>query len=452
MSLFYDRVGDTTCYDVVIVGAGMVGSCLAALLGEAAKSSPSLRPLKIGLLESNPLDAPWRQGFDPRVSALTVATQRILESVDAWPLMKSQRVSAFRKMDVWDAEGSGSIQFYAEELGETRLGHIVENRVIQGALIERCRQYAQIDILCPEQLVGIDKKPLAVANRELFLRLGSGQSIRTKLLVGADGANSFVRDKLNFSLKVRHYHHDAIVTTVKTERSHEATAWQRFTPSGPIAFLPLVWKQGSKAQEQEPYPSRINEGSDHYCSLVWSTSPAVARDLLKLSEKDFCLALTTAFEARLGRVEWCDKRYSYPLKQRHVAHYIQDNVALIGDAAHTIHPLAGQGVNLGFMDAAVLAEEICHAMAVGLSPGLLGVLRRFERRRKGPNLTMMMAMTGFKRLFAAEDLMVRMVRNKGMNLMNRATPVKNHVMQQAMGLSGDLPTSAKVNVEADVLY
>ncbi|MBL4865328.1 MAG: FAD-dependent monooxygenase, partial [Pseudomonadales bacterium] len=329
MSLFYNQ--DTACFDIVIVGGGMVGACLAALLGEAAQSSPPLAALKIGLLESNSLDAPWQEGFDPRVSALTVASQRVLESVGAWELMKTHRVSPFRVMDVWDAEGTGSIQFYAEELAEVRLGHIVENRVIQKSLIQRCREYSQIEILCPEQLVRIEK-----TTAEVSLLLGSDRVVQTKLLVGADGANSFVRNHLNFSLRVRDYHHDAIVTTVKTEKPHQATAWQRFTPSGPIAFLPLS--------------SDREEHDGHYCSLVWSTLPEEARGLLERTDEAFCEALTLAFEERLGRVEWCDKRYSYALKQRHVAHYIQDNIALIGDAAHTIHPLAGQGVNLGFMD------------------------------------------------------------------------------------------------------
>ena len=447
MSLFYEQdTKDALNFDIVIVGGGMVGACLAALLGEAAKTSSKLAALKVRVLENSVLDAPWQAGFDPRVSAITVASQRVLENVGAWPLMVSHRVSPFRKMDVWDAEGTGSIQFYAEDLGETRLGHIVENRVIQKALLECCRHYPQIEILSPEQLVKIEK-----TTPDVSLLLGSHRTVRTKLLVGADGANSFVRDQLRFSLQVSDYHQSAIVTTIKTEKSHEATAWQRFTPTGPIAFLPLS-DDGRYDQigGDQPGDGKTNEKDNS--SLVWSTSPAESRDLLALTDEAFSQKLTQAFEGRLGQVEWCDKRFSYPLKQRHVSNYIQDNVALIGDAAHTIHPLAGQGVNLGFMDAAVLAEEICQAMEAGLSPGIHGFLRRFERRRKGPNLAMMTAMGGFKQLFSAEDLSIRMLRNTGMSLMNQASPIKNHIMAQAMGLSGDLPLSAKPKLESDLLY
>ena len=425
MPRFYSEDATGT-YDIIIVGGGMVGACLAALLGEAAQSSKSFASLKIGIIDNAPLleNKFTNNGFDPRVSALTIASQRILESIGAWPLMSAERLTSFRAMDVWDAEGTGSIHFDAEDLGEIQLGYIVENRVIHYALMQRCNQYSQIEFLCPEKIVRIEKQ-----TAEVSLTLASGRTIQTKLLVGADGANSFVREQLNFAMQVRSYHHDAIVTTVKTEKSHQSTAWQRFTPSGPVALLPL----------------------EKHCSIVWSTSPEDSAELLELDDESFCLALTRAFEGRLGKIEWCDKRFSFPLKQRHVEEYVHDNVALVGDAAHTIHPLAGQGVNLGLLDAAVLAEELCRGMESGLEPGLHAILRRYERRRKGPNLAMMNAMSGFKQLFSADNLKLRLIRNVGMNLVNQTSHLKNTVMAQAMGLSGDLPRSAKTTAEVDLL-
>ena len=223
------------------------------------------------------------------------------------------------------------------------------------------------------------------------------------------------------------YQQSAIVTTVKTEQAHQHTAWQRFLETGPLAFLPL----------------RSCEGDDHSCSIVWSLDDEELDAKMALDDKAFASALARAFEHRLGDIIAVDKRFAFPLRQRHADLYVQPGLALVGDAAHTIHPLAGQGVNLGLMDAAVLTEELIRACQRQLELGELSVLQRYQRRRRGDNALMMGTMSGFKLLFGEPALPVRWLRNTGMNWLNELSPVKNRVAANAMGLSGDLPALAK---------
>jgi 2-octaprenylphenol hydroxylase len=249
------------------------------------------------------------------------------------------------------------------------------------------------------------------------VELEGGESLQADLLVAADGALSRVRELMDFATREWDYGHSALVASVETERPHEATAWQRFLPSGPLAFLPLPGEEGR-----------------HFCSIVWSIRQELVDDLLAASDQEFCARLEQAFERRLGGVLGVSRRFAFPLRQRHAIDYVQPGVALVADAAHTIHPLAGQGINLGLQDVAVLAEEILAATARGANPGRLDVLRRYQRRRKGENLAMMAAMDGFKRLFEQQALPVRWLRNVGMRGVGRLTPVKQRLMRHAMGL------------------
>ena len=246
--------------------------------------------------------------------------------------------------------------------------------------------------------------------------------MRARLLVGADGAQSRVRHFARVQARGWPYDQQALVATVATERSHRETAWQRFLPNGPLAFLPL---------------------HDGRSSIVWSTTPEQARQLLAEDEESFCRQLEQAFAATLGRIESCGERAAFPLRLQYVDSYVQPGLALIGDAAHTVHPLAGQGVNLGILDAASLAEVLLEARAQGKDIAALKVLRRYERWRKGHNLMMMAAMDGFKRLFGATWEPLRWMRNAGLNLTNALPPVKQLIMNQAMGRSGDLPALAR---------
>jgi len=236
-------------------------------------------------------------------------------------------------------------------------------------------------------------------------------------LVAADGAMSRIRTLLGFETREWDYGHSAIVATVELERGHQNTAWQRFLPTGPLAFLPLP-----------------GEGGRHYCSIVWSVSEHLLDGLLALEAQDFCAELERAFERRLGKVLACSDRFGFPLRQRHALDYVQAGVALVADAAHTIHPLAGQGINLGLADVAVLAQEILSGHERGASPGQLQLLKRYQRKRKSENLTMMAAMDGFKVLFEQPALPIRLLRNAGMRTVSQLGPLKAQLMHRAMGL------------------
>jgi len=407
--------------DLVIVGAGMVGLTLAALL--AGKG------LRIRILESRDIDPHnalgWEQsqrekGYDPRVSALTVASQQVLTVAGVWSGIEQMRLMPYRAMEVWDGEGSGQIRFDCAELHEPCLGHIVENRVTQAALLNRVLSQENCELSVGVQLAELSE-PDADAVRTLTL--SSGEVIQARCVVAADGALSNTRRLAGIGMWEWDYGHHAIVTTVTTEQPNQATCWQRFTGDGPLAFLPL------------PDP--------HLSSIVWSTSPDHAKVLMELDDTEFCLALERAFEGRLGTVMQPAPRFVFPLRQRHAKQYVNAGFAAIGDAAHTIHPLAGQGVNLGLMDAAALAETIIDGLTDGVAWNSEYHLRRFQRARQSENLQMAATMEGFKRLFNAHGAVPILLRNAGMSLMNRLSPVKNHIVQEAMGLSGNLPRLAR---------
>ncbi|WP_457440540.1 2-octaprenyl-3-methyl-6-methoxy-1,4-benzoquinol hydroxylase [Pseudomonas sp. TE3786] len=402
--------------DLVIVGAGMVGSALALALQHSG--------VDILLLDGSPLSVkPFEQSaaFEPRVSALSMASQRILERVGAWPGIEARRTSPYGEMQVWDGSGTGQIHFSAASVHAEVLGHIVENRVIQDALLEQLHD-TDLGLLANARL-----EQLRHSGDDWLLTLADGRTVRTPLVIAADGANSAVRRLAGCATREWDYLHHAIVTSVHCSQPHQLTAWQRFTDDGPLAFLPLA---------------REGDGQG-WCSIVWSTTPAQAERLMALDDSEFCRELGKAFEWRLGEVLEADPRLCIPLRQRHAKRYVEPGLALIGDAAHTIHPLAGQGVNLGFLDAAVLAEVLLHAIERGENIADERVLSRFERRRMPHNLAMMAAMEGFQRLFQADPLPVRWLRNSGLNLVDGLAEGKALFVRQALGLSGDLPALAK---------
>ncbi len=402
--------------DLIIVGAGMVGSTLALALEGSG--------LDILVLDASPLEAADfdpQGGFEPRVSALSAASQRIFERLGAWPGMSARRVSPYTDMHVWDGSGTGQIHFSAETVHAEVLGHIVENRVVQDALLETMQRRGGQRLLGAARFERLERMP-----QGWQLTLDDGRQLNAPLLVAADGANSAVRRLAGCETREWDYLHQAIVTSVRCSEPHQRTAWQRFTDDGPLAFLPLE-----------------RDGDQHWCSIVWSVTELEARRLMALDDVAFRAALGRAFEQRLGEVEEVDPRLCIPLRQRHAKRYVQPGLALIGDAAHTIHPLAGQGVNLGLLDAAVLAEVIESAMARGERPEDVRVLSRFERRRMPHNLAMMAAMEGFERLFQADPLPLRWLRNTGLKAVQALPEAKALFVRQALGLSGDLPALAR---------
>ncbi len=393
----------------------MVGSALAlALQG----SGLNIIVVDGGPLSVKPFDT--QAPFEPRVSALSAASQRILQRLDVWDGIATRRVSPYGEMQVWDGSGTGQIHFSAASVHADVLGHIVENRVVQDALLDRLHD-CDIGLLANARL-----EQMRRSGDDWLLTLADGRQLRAPLVVAADGANSAVRKLTGTATREWDYLHHAIVTSVRTEHSHHKTAWQRFTDNGPLAFLPLA------------------RPGEHWCSIVWSVTPQEAERLTALDDVTFCRELERAFEGRLGPVIAADPRLCVPLRQRHAKRYVAEGLALIGDAAHTIHPLAGQGVNLGFLDAAVLAEVLLHAAERGERLADIRVLSRFERRRMPHNLALMAAMEGFERLFQADQLPLRWLRNTGLKLVNQIPEAKATFVRQALGLSGDLPELARL--------
>ena len=417
-------------YDVIIVGAGISGAALACALARAHSQ------LRIALLEAQPLREGWPpintaiDGFDARVSALTTASCQLLEQLEDWPEIASRRVSPFRDMLVWDAEGTGQVHFEAADVRAEQLGFIVENRLIVAALVNSARQLAAIDIIDAVPVAGI-RLPGAAAVTALEpddelsqITLDDGRQLLAPLVVAADGANSVLRRQLDMPVREWDYQQNAIVCTVQLEQSHQSTAWQRFTPTGPLAFLPL---------SGEPEGGE-SDGNGSYCSIIWSQHREQAEALMQLDDEAFREALARNFERRLGDIVGMSKRFSFPLMQRHAVDYVLPGFALVADAAHAIHPLAGQGINLGLADVRVLSDCVLAAVARGQSAGDLAVLRRYQRQRKGDNLAMMAAVEAFKRAFEQQPLPLHWLRNTGMNWFDRQRGLKNRVIKYAMGI------------------
>ncbi|NOX75030.1 MAG: UbiH/UbiF/VisC/COQ6 family ubiquinone biosynthesis hydroxylase [Gammaproteobacteria bacterium] len=395
-------------YDVIVVGGGMVGAALACTLGDAG--------LKIAIIEGREPVMDWpTDEVDLRVSAITRASEQFLRELGAWQAIADERVSPYSEMHVWDAGGSGNIHFDCAEVGEPNLGHIIENRVVTRALWQRLSGLPGVQRFCPATARRLTLRNTIIGceppTNPVQLELDDGTVLNASLIVGADGGNSWVRNQAGIDISTREYAHTALVTTVKTERHHQYTAWQRFLPTGPLAFLPLT---------------------DGYSSIVWSTTAEEAARLEALDEALFKAELAASLEHKLGAITELGPRAGFPIRGRHARHYVKPHLALVGDAAHTIHPLAGQGVNLGFADAACLARELIQAWEQDDTPGSLKVLRRYERARRGDNLLVLEAMGGFKQLFGDPSPLVRGLRSAGLNLVDRLPVLKNLFIQQAL--------------------
>lgn len=404
--------------DVVIIGGGMVGACLAALLARRGVVPAE----RLVLIESR---LPSRPGTDAdidlRVSAVSRASERILRACGAWAPISSARTCAYQRMCVWDESArpgeTGAIEFDCASLGEPSLGHIVENRRIQWELLQQARAAGV-------RVVQSEVRGLERATRSLGVELADGLRIEAALVAAADGADSPARRLMGIGTRRHAHDQQAVVSHITTEESHRSTAWQRFLDTGPIALLPL---------------------HDGRSSIVWTTTPHAAAGLLTMGEDEFCAAVERASGAVLGRVTRCGPRASFPLQSSYAQSYVESRFALVGDAAHSVHPLAGQGVNLGFLDCAALAQVVGEARDKGDDAGDLRGLRRYERWRKGENLLMLAALDGLNRLFSNADPAVGAIRRTGLTLVNRAEPVKTLFMKRAMGLAGDLPRLALVD-------
>lgn len=394
-------------YDVLIAGGGIVGSTLACALGDSA--------LKVGVIEPQSLQ-PVTGEHDLRVSAVTLAAQTVFENLGAWEAMRAQRVSPVEAMRIW--EDSAPLCFDSADIGEARLAWIIENRVMVAALTGRLQQFANITLLAPAQL-----NTLHVEEKKVTVRLADERTLSASLLVGADGAESRVRREAGIEWTRHDLGQSAIVATVRTEIPHAATAWQHFLTTGPLAFLPLTEPQS--------------------VSIVWSADSARASELMALDDAAFNVELQTAFGDYLGRLGLASRRTAIPLALGFARDYSTHRIALVGDAAHTVHPLAGQGANLGILDAATLAETLLAGSSARRDPGSRGLLRRYERSRKGTDLAMQAVTGGFRYLFGSKLPGVHALRSAGMRIVEGSPAVKNYFMRRASGLAGELPQLAQ---------
>jgi 2-polyprenylphenol 6-hydroxylase len=407
-------------FDVVIVGGGPVGACLGALLAhDAGGGGGGGGALEVALIEPHgsvppAADAP----LEPRVVALSRASERVLSRAGAWDRINGSRIQPYERMRIWHESvaprSDDVLVFDAADAGEPNLGYIAENRLVQSALLEAFTaagghlERAALDALA----IGAESVQVRAAGRVLSARL----------VVGADGAHSAVRQAAGLSAENSPYGQTAIVASVATALPHDATAWQRFMRDGTLAFLPLA---------------------DGTSSIVWSADDSVAAALLALDSASFATELDRASALALGETHLVSERASFPLSRLAAQRYVAQRIALIGDAAHVVHPLAGQGVNLGLLDAAALAQELMAAVARREDPGSLRVLRAYERWRKSEVAVMGAAIDAFDRWLAHGSGPVARLAQRALPWVNRSQELRRFFIRRALGTSGELPRSAR---------
>jgi 2-polyprenylphenol 6-hydroxylase len=408
---------DGPILDVLIVGGGPVGACAAALLLRG--SAGTIAPLRVAILEPRRPSSPLPGSpFDSRVVAVSRASERILESAGAWSRVMGPRVAPYERMRIWHESAApssaGALVFDAAEVGEPNLGYIVESRLLQAAVLDAFAESGG-------RVVSAQLRALRVGADCVTVET-SGGSLSARLVIGADGAHSVVREAVGLTAEVSDFQQTAIVATVATERPHESTAWQRFMRDGTLALLPLA---------------------DGTSSIVWSADNAVATRLVALSSADFATELDRASDLALGATRIVSERVAFPLQRLSAHRYITQRCALIGDAAHVVHPLAGQGVNLGLLDAAALAELATDAAREKEDPGAFRVLRRYERWRKSEMAFMTTAISAFDRFLAHGSGPVSKLAQRGLGWVNRSPELKRFFVSRALGVTGELPRAAR---------
>ena len=388
-------------FDVVISGAGIVGLTLALGLKSSGLKVAVIDPkAKVQQLSAEP---------ELRVSAINVASQRVFEEIGVWNAITKQRVQAYSHMMVWDKDSFASIDFDHKQVNESSLGHIVENLAITNALLELAMSSTHISLLLDDSVAKVDTN-----EQGCFIQTSKNELLATKLLVGADGGQSKVREQANMPQTYWDYEQTAIVATVKTELVHDNCARQVFTEAGPLALLPLF--------------------NEHLCSIVWSQDTVRGNELLALNDEQFSQALTAAFDNRLGVTALVSERKSFPLTMRYTRQWLKQRQVVLGDAAHTIHPLAGQGANLGILEAQELAHVLDSLHKEQKDIGDMQNLRAFERSCKSEAVKMIATMEGFKRLFHGTNPVLKLVRGFGLSAVNQMPLLKQKIILQAMGM------------------
>ncbi|OGT81251.1 MAG: hypothetical protein A3H91_03860 [Gammaproteobacteria bacterium RIFCSPLOWO2_02_FULL_61_13] len=390
--------------DVCIIGAGPVGLALACLLIRAGVAC---------LIADRVPDAASHNRIDPRALALTPAARAILAACGAWSLLEPASIGEFQRMEVWDAAGTGRIEFDSASLCLSTLGYIVNQSDLESALRAALND-ARTHVIPIADLERVEFGP-----DQIIAHGTDGSRLLARLVVGADGARSRVRELAGIGYASHAYEQHALACTARSALPHGQVARQRFLASGPLAFLPLA--------------------DPHACGIVWSTTPEQARRLQLQDEAAFRIQLAAAGGHILGDMVESGPRMVFPLQRAQAERYCRPRLALIGDAAHCVHPLAGQGANLGLLDAASLAQVLLESRQAGRDPGSLHTLRRYERWRRGENEMMISVLDGMHKLFGSRDPAMQRLRNAGLDLCNALGPVKHWLMARAMGLSGDLP-------------
>ena len=387
-------------YDVIVIGGGMVGQSFALSLLQKSE-------LKVAIIEPNNPQPKLKKDFHTRVSAINLKSEDLLTRLGVWELIKRKHV--FTKTKVWDQNSHGSISFNSQDESLSSLGSIIENDAIQKALYESLSRTSAEYIKA--KLSSIKK-----INNGYQIRLDNDENITCQLLIGADGALSRTRELAGIEFSTTNYNQQAIICNITTTNDFEDTTWQRFLSDSIVAVLPL---------------------SNTQASIVWSANNHLAEDLISLSTEDFVKRLENATEHRFGRLKVASDIYSFPLIERSAKDYVKENLALVGDAAHNIHPLAGQGVNLGFAD----VEELTHQIINSNKPlGDYSVLRKYARSRRFDNELMAKTMTALNWIYKENNETLRWLRGLGMNIIDNNSSIKSFFQRQALGDTDKTPT------------
>jgi len=399
-------------YDIAIVGGGMVGASLACALGGSG--------LRIAVIEAIALGDPGQPSYDDRTIALAYSSRRIFEGIGVWGNIAQRSASPIEHIHISDRGRFGFTRLHASDMGIEALGYVAETRALGAALYEAMATYPNVELVCPASVSDVHVQP---DRAELIIELdGKQRTISARLAVAADGGNSPLRRAIGIESRKHEYDQTAVVANVTPGHDHNNTAYERFTSTGPLALLPMPGKR---------------------CAVVWSTNRENVETILGWSDEEYLAQLQQRFGDRLGRFERAGKRVAYPLALTRVKDSVSDRIALIGNAAHTVHPVAGQGFNLGLRDVATLAQVVVDAERAGKDFGSIAVLRPYAEWRKRDNQRVATFTDGLVRIFSNDFLPLMLARNAGLSLVNLFPSIKRTFIRRTSGLNGRLPRLAR---------